>query len=362
MIEQATINRFMLPPVGKYERLYQDLLKGFVSYNQLGNRLIHLAEQARTFKQIDILSELAFILSNLPLKQYRIIGQYYLALAICRNGSGDLEQATAIFEKVASEGPLIYRAEAMLSLSSIACVNQQLDETIRYCMEAAKAGNFNTTIKALKGIAILKGLEGSHHSAVDDLEKLYPMFRHASPYIYFDYLNSYAVELSEVGRMEEAKNISTLVCSSPFGTYDPEWRKTLSGIKQNLYKPEKGETRYDVSLRIGRASRSTIAFHKVFKESENTLTQVAVDENENSELLEMNDQQEVRILDFLNGPFRASRSQRILVTMAREKQHFRKMRREIIDFLYDNAYEIPTSNLDNALASLRRTTEDEPSK
>ncbi|HYP25538.1 MAG TPA: hypothetical protein VE262_02375, partial [Blastocatellia bacterium] len=187
MIEQATINRFMLPPIGKYARLYQELLKGFGSYDQLGNRLIHLAERARAFKQIDVLSELALILSNLPLKHYQSIGQYYLALTICRNGSGDLEQAATLFEKVASDGPLVYRAEAMLSLSSIACFNQQPDETVRYCLEAAKAGNFGTTIKALKGIAILKGLEGNHQSAVDDFEKLYPMFGHASPYIYFDF-------------------------------------------------------------------------------------------------------------------------------------------------------------------------------
>ncbi|HYP25073.1 MAG TPA: hypothetical protein VE262_00005, partial [Blastocatellia bacterium] len=48
------------------------------------------------------------------------------------------------------------------------------------------------------------------------------------------FLNSYAVELSEVGRSEEAKNISTLVCSSPFAPYDPEWRKTLSEINQKM--------------------------------------------------------------------------------------------------------------------------------
>jgi len=234
MIEQATINRFMLPPIGKYGRLYQELLKGFGSYDQLGNRLVHLAEQARAFNQFDAILELALILSNLPLKHYQSIGQYYLALTICRNGTGDVERAATIFEKVASEGPLAYRAEAMLSLSSIACINQQPDETIRYCLEAARVGNFNATIKALRGIAIIKGLEGNHRYAVNDLEKLYPMFKYAPPHIYFDYMNSLAVELGEVGRLEEARNVSSLVIASPFAAHYPEYRETYSEINQRL--------------------------------------------------------------------------------------------------------------------------------
>lgn len=236
MSEQTAMNRFIVPPSGNQERLYQELFKEFVSYDQLGNRLIHLAEQARAFKQVGALSELALILSNLPIKHYRIIGQYYLALSISRAGQGDLEQAAPIFEKVAGHGPMMYRAEAMLTLAALYLAKQQPEESIRYYLEAAKAGNFNTKLKALKGIAILKGLEGYHRSAVDDLESLYPMFKLASPHLYFDYLNSYAVELSEVGQLEEAKNMSTLVCSSPFAPYDKEWQETYSEIKQKLYK------------------------------------------------------------------------------------------------------------------------------
>lgn len=236
MIEQTATNRFIVPPSGKQVALYQELFKGFVHYDQLGKRLIYLAEQARELKQIDALSELALILSNLPIERYQIIGQYYLALSICRDGQGNLEQASTMFEKVASCAPLIYRAEAMLSLSSIACINQQPDETIRYCLEAAKAGTFTTAIKALKGIALMKAIEGYHRSAVDDLEKLYPMFKLASPHIYFDYLNSYAVELSEANRLQEAKDVSWLAISSPFSPYYPRWQETYSEVNQKLYK------------------------------------------------------------------------------------------------------------------------------
>jgi tetratricopeptide (TPR) repeat protein len=215
--------------------LYQQLLDRYLSYEQLGDRLIYLAEQARTFRQIDTLSELALVLSNLPIERYRTIGQYYLALTIYRKGQG-LEQAAAMFEEVASDGPLTYRAEAMLSLSSLSLIKQEPDETIRYCLEAAKAGNLDTSISALKAIAILKGLEGHHRAALNDLEKLYPMFRYASPYTYFDYMNSYAVELAEVGRLQEARGVSSLVISSPFAAHYPECRETFSEVSRKLYK------------------------------------------------------------------------------------------------------------------------------
>ncbi len=236
MIEQTATNRFIVPPSGNQEALYQHLQKGFISYDLLGNRLIHLAEQARMLRQVDALSELSLILCNFPVEHYRIIGQYYFALSICRNGQGNLEHASTIFEKVASNGPVKYRAEAMLSLAAISWIEQQPEEIIRYCLEASMVGNFSTSMQALMGMAVVKSQEGFHLSALNDLEKLYPLFRSASPYYYFKYLNSYAVELSEVGRLQEAGNVSQLVIDSPFIQYYPEWQETHSEIKRKQYK------------------------------------------------------------------------------------------------------------------------------
>ncbi len=65
--------------------------------------------------------------------------------------------------------------------------------------------------------AVINSLEGNHQDAVGMLEKLFPVahaMRSSQPSIYYDYLNSYAVELCEVGRLEEAKNISRIVIAS----------------------------------------------------------------------------------------------------------------------------------------------------
>jgi hypothetical protein len=94
--------------------------------------------------------------------------------------------------------------------------------------------------------AVINGLEGNHRRAVVLLENLFPLantVRSSQPHLYYDYMNSLAVELCEVGRMEEAKNVSRIVLASPFADAYPEWR----------------ETRDEIELRGWRVSRSVVA-------------------------------------------------------------------------------------------------------
>jgi tetratricopeptide (TPR) repeat protein len=233
MSMQTAASRFIVPPIAKSIRLYQQLLEGVHNYNKIGNSIIQFAEQMRAFRDEDTLSELSLILSTSPLEPYHIIGQYYLALALCRNGLGDLKQSTYIFERVANIGPSKYKAEALISLSAISWVNNKPEETIRYCLEAIKVGDFTTTLQALRGIAVLKGREGYHRSALRDFEKIYPLIQHTQPHIYFDYLNSLAFELGEAGRKYEARNIIKRVLASPFAFAYPEWRQTAEGLKSS---------------------------------------------------------------------------------------------------------------------------------
>jgi hypothetical protein len=58
-----------------------------------------------------------------------------------------------------------------------------------------------------------------------------PLVRFAPPKVRLDCLNSYAGELSEVGRLQEAESISSLVIVSPLAHYYPEWQETLSDVR-----------------------------------------------------------------------------------------------------------------------------------
>ena len=58
MSKQTAASLFILPPSEtKSAELYQALLRGIGSYQQLGNRLIRLAEQAHAFRQFDRVRE-----------------------------------------------------------------------------------------------------------------------------------------------------------------------------------------------------------------------------------------------------------------------------------------------------------------
>jgi hypothetical protein len=60
---------FIFPPLATdYAGLYQELLRGVASYQQLGDRLIRLGEQAHAFRQFDKVKEVGGLLSNIPIK------------------------------------------------------------------------------------------------------------------------------------------------------------------------------------------------------------------------------------------------------------------------------------------------------
>jgi tetratricopeptide (TPR) repeat protein len=229
---QTATNRLILPPPVKSTGFYQHLFKDVLNSDQLGRKLIMLSEKARVFRRFDELSEFGLLLSNFPSRTYQLIGQYYLSLSLCRNGRGELDKARTILEQVACNAPLGYRAQAMISLSAISWDMDQPDDTLKYCLEASSISNFNvTTMQSLKAIAALKGREGFHRSALKDLENLYSLMRYAPSHIYFDYLNSLAVELGEAGRKYEARNIIQAVVASPLAFAYPEWRETADELK-----------------------------------------------------------------------------------------------------------------------------------
>ena len=77
-------------------------------------------------------------------------------------------------------------------------------------------------------------MEGDHKGALRYLESIYPLARMAGslqPYTYYDYLNTLAVEMSEVGRIEEAHGASEVAVKLSFDSAGccPQLRCALHG-------------------------------------------------------------------------------------------------------------------------------------
>ena len=234
MSKQTDNSRFILSPLeSRYAGFYQQLFSGIVNHQQLGNRLIQLAEQANAFRQLDKVRELSELLIGMPLIDYQYVGQYYLALSIHRNGKGDVDRARRILESVVSKIHSSYKAKVILLLAAVSARKRDYDSEFYYFTDSLKAGGtIDSIITAQRGIAVSKARAGYNNRALKDLENAIPFIRYSRPNTYYDFLNSYAVELREAGRIYEARNVIGHVIASPFAFAYPEWQDTANDLKE----------------------------------------------------------------------------------------------------------------------------------
>ncbi len=157
-----------------------------------------------------------------------------------------------MIEPVTESAPPRYRARALISLGANSFYKGDYGFALSAYREASRFVSHSglldpyATVHTQKMVAVINSLEGNHRNALALLENLFPLTRSMRswhPHAYYDYMNSLAVELCEVGRLEEAKNVSQIVLASPFAAAYPEWRETLD----------------EIELRGWRAPRSVVA-------------------------------------------------------------------------------------------------------
>ena len=208
-------------------RFYQTLFTGVGNYGALGSRIVKQIKTAQAFRQTEPIRELATILSNVPIKEYQVIGQYYLVWCDCRESAFKAEALERLAEQTRT-----YKAKVLSSRAFIEGCQNKMEAALYFYNEAMKASRVISDYINIKlGVAQVKGLEGFHQSALNDLETLIPIIRYVEPRLFFNTLNSYATELGEVGRLYEARNVSRLVLSSPLAYAYPEWQQTASDLQ-----------------------------------------------------------------------------------------------------------------------------------
>jgi tetratricopeptide (TPR) repeat protein len=216
----------------KSAELYQRLISGISSIQALGERLINEAETAQAFRHIEKLNEFGVILSNLPLQEYQLVGQYYLSWCWCRKGEDIRKNLEPIIENSTR-----YRARALIDLGTIEANTGDFSLGLRHYTQAVKyASDTRALSQAVRSIAAIKGLEGFHKQSWKDLERIYPLIKYSQPIEQYQYLNSLAIELSEVGRIEEALKVSRITLASPYAFAYPEWRETEQDLALRGYK------------------------------------------------------------------------------------------------------------------------------
>jgi hypothetical protein len=209
-------------------RLYQHLFSGLANFEALGNQIIKEIRIAHAFRQADKVKELSTLLNNIPIREHQLIAQYYLIWCDLRESKYDTKNLEAVIEHSQT-----YKAKALSSRAAFEVYKGQPDIAMYFYTEALKS--FPTTseyIHISRAIAVLKAQEGFHNSALKDLESLIPMIRYAEPLVCYDVLNSYAAELCEAERKQEARHVCKLVLSSPFTHAYPEWQETAQELRE----------------------------------------------------------------------------------------------------------------------------------
>ncbi len=236
----------------------EELIRELYKKQALGSltpKLIALAHHAYTFRRMDLVEQAAQVLMNLPLsRDSRSIGRYYHSFTLRREGQ--VVEARTLLDRLAGEVPYRYTGRVIMSLAGLVFDSGDFSSALPLYMEAGRAAaatercDLFTLTQVQRQIAVLKSIDGDHMGAVAHLENLGAIARISGsqqPSLWFDYLNSLAVELCAVGRLEEAKNISRIVVASPFASAYPEYR----------------ETRDEIELRGWRAPRSVVALSQI---------------------------------------------------------------------------------------------------
>jgi hypothetical protein len=261
--EPVADSREVISYGGFYQQLASQLLRGVHRkkvISELSDSLVKLAEHAHAFRQMTIVDNVSQVLLRIPSRQCEAVGRYYQALCVHRFGRGDVERAARLIEPVAESAPPKYRARALVFLGANSYRKADNESALSLYREACRFVSVSklydpfAIIHAERMFAVVSSVEGNHRGAVSLLENLLPLahtMRSSQPHVYYDYLNSLAVELGEVGRLEEAKNVSRIVLASPYAGAYPEWR----------------DTRDEIQLRGLRASRSTVAFSQPTSEA-----------------------------------------------------------------------------------------------
>jgi AraC-like DNA-binding protein len=193
-------------------------------------QLIQSAEASYYFRDIQSQHEIALLLQSFgyPFNQ---VGKYYESIYLYR--SGQFEKARELLECVAELAPARYRSKALLSLAGVAERLGRFEESLRFRLQLSSCDDPVTFLEAQYSLAARRGMEGEHRAALRDLERFLPLAHiigKCGHPAYVTFLNSYAVELCDYNRTEEAKQVANVIAASPFINRYPEWQETISEI------------------------------------------------------------------------------------------------------------------------------------
>ena len=204
--------------------------------------LARIAAQAHALRDVEAVELASQIMLALPVSSRAKNGARYYQ-ACCVKRKGDFEAARQRLDLLLAEelDPRL-RSRALLTKGGTYLDAGEIDQSLPFYFEAgqiARDYDLATFVLALRQIAVIKAMHGDHHEAVADLESLAPIASRISwsgsirdRLTYCEVLNSYAVELGEIGQPAQALNVASI--TAPFAVIRPQFTETIAELKSKL--------------------------------------------------------------------------------------------------------------------------------
>lgn len=149
-------------------------------------------------------------------------GDYLLALALASTPE-TRERARILLERLAGKARSCHiRARAFLGLGGLAFRQCDAPTALKLYHKAATFPPSESSLVFALGLrkmqAVTLTLDGDHQRAIALLDSILPLALHVAriePAAFYDYLNSYALELAQVGRYDEATAAAARLAASP---------------------------------------------------------------------------------------------------------------------------------------------------
>ncbi|HKV40038.1 MAG TPA: tetratricopeptide repeat protein [Blastocatellia bacterium] len=236
----------MVGIVGGYARLDSE-----ISIEEAGRGLITLCRRGWLAHRFEGVEHAARVVLGLAALRPEIsnVAKCYYASCLAQRGEG--QQAVDILNRVVDRVDREFRPRATLALAKVHYDDGRLGASVPIYVEAARVAKGSdplAEVQALRMLAIVRSIDGDHNGALADLERLLPSMRRLAahyPPDYYHYLNSLAIELGEVGRIEEASRAIEIVLASSLAPRVPQWLDTKEELAT---KPRRVFTPFTMAL------------------------------------------------------------------------------------------------------------------
>ncbi|PYP83807.1 MAG: hypothetical protein DMF61_22015 [Blastocatellia bacterium AA13] len=222
-------------------RVFARARNGAEDLNLLGKQLISTISQANAARQMDTVARISELMLGLPISaQMKALARYYQG--VCLYHQRDFQEAREVFECAVDEVAPEHKGRVLHQLGMVSYDCGEIDAAVPFLLEAltaAKGYDPLTSLDVHWFLAIDRSIRGDHKHALADLENLFPLVETFTRYsgAFYEFLNSYAVELGEVGRIDEANAALDVALASPFAPAFPNWTRTRGELETKRRHP-----------------------------------------------------------------------------------------------------------------------------